>query len=650
MKKYNTFLIFILVLTSLSVFPQNQMNFQMDLIPQSVSGPLFANDSGAFTPHITNVTIGEVGDDDVRCIAIGDADNDGDNDIVVGTAACGGLFLYENIGNSQAVQFQRTQLANFSWDTYFVYPSYVNDVVIADIEGTGNNSILVGTWYYNSGDKGDVVRFDKNNSVWQRTEVLNGVDPIPGGVYSICVGEVGSAAEQMIVVGQGGRPNLNNCNVTVYQKELGAWSVEDIVINIEGQAEVCIGDYNLSYDGNEIVYCSTDGSPNSTLGHVVYDNGSYYPTVMERIGEGPGHSPPYTGFSCVRMGDLEGDGSEELMVAVWDTVPDTSSIDLYNATGSIAIVEGLHFYYRMEFDFDDFDDDGRDEVIYAYTSTATWPDTYISYYDWNGTAYESIFLGNTTKTQASVVSVGDVDTDGEMELLYGTESDAWLGLWDYANISFTDGYLVEPAVALVNEPFNLTYSLRLYGWDTEGLNISIDLPAELNASGQSSIVEIGDQFEPGIISVEWQITPLTHGTFDITITMSSSNAGNNTVLLAVQIKKPLNIVLLVGLIIGIVVIAATLMTLYLIKKGKFPIKRRKGSIVKEKQGKAQKQTQQVVIKQPAVVPKPTPKAAAEVSKIQKILDGLDERLALGEISEATYLQIKKKWEAKLKNQ
>lgn len=57
--------------------------------------------------------------------------------------------------------------------------------------------------------------------------------------------------------------------------------------------------------------------------------------------------------------------------------------------------------------------------------------------------------------------------------------------------------------------------------------------------------------------------------------------------------------------------------------------------------KAQQQSQQVIVQAPAAAP------AADVSKIQKILDGLDERLALGEISEETYNNLSKKWQDKL---
>ena len=56
--------------------------------------------------------------------------------------------------------------------------------------------------------------------------------------------------------------------------------------------------------------------------------------------------------------------------------------------------------------------------------------------------------------------------------------------------------------------------------------------------------------------------------------------------------------------------------------------------------KSQEQAQQVHIHMGAP-------ESSDPKKIRQILDGLDERLALGEISEDRYVKLKKKWEQKL---
>ena len=231
--------------------------------------------------YVSNETLGQAGDDEILSIDIGDADNDGDNDIVIGTSPNGLVILYENPGNNQPIQFNPTQIVNFSdSDHYNMRPTWVNDVIIDDLEGNGENSILVSVDYFSGGFKGDLVRFNRTAVGWQESEILNGIaNPIPGGVYSIAVGDIGNDSKHVVVVGQGFPDNLDYCNVTVYTKELAIWKAEQVVETNQSKVDVCIGDYTSDFDGNEIVYC-TDHE-NSILGYVGYELGSYHPRLID---------------------------------------------------------------------------------------------------------------------------------------------------------------------------------------------------------------------------------------------------------------------------------------------------------------------------------------------------------------------------------
>ncbi|MFX1482759.1 MAG: hypothetical protein ACFFCP_06165, partial [Promethearchaeota archaeon] len=69
---------------------------------------------GTGAPYLSNYTLPQDLAEEIMCVAVGDADNDGDQDIVAGTSDPGLVVLLENIGGSTAVQYNSTVLANFT--------------------------------------------------------------------------------------------------------------------------------------------------------------------------------------------------------------------------------------------------------------------------------------------------------------------------------------------------------------------------------------------------------------------------------------------------------------------------------------------------------------------------------------------------------
>ena len=225
--KKNTLLFILFLLSTLLIVNTQLLGFESVITDSNLLEEPFPFNPYTYDnsePNLTRVTFGQVDDSEILCIDIGDADNDGDNDIVLGTHPYGLVVLYENVDTEYSNEFVYRVIANFS-DIQQVFPVYVNDVVIGDLEGTGNNSILIGNLYWKGGYNGDVVRFDKTITGWEQTEILNGLTtPILGGVYSIAVGEIGSDDTRVVVVGEGGVDNLGNSNVTVYKKESSVWT------------------------------------------------------------------------------------------------------------------------------------------------------------------------------------------------------------------------------------------------------------------------------------------------------------------------------------------------------------------------------------------------------------------------------------------
>jgi hypothetical protein len=495
--------------------------------------PVSALQQGTGAPYLSNYTLPQDLAREIMCVAVGDADNDGDQDIVAGTSDPGLVVLLENIGGSTAVQYNSTVIANFTM-SYGLGTTMVPAVAISDLEGTGENSIVVGTTFYDFDYRGGVLRFEKTDSGWQQTEnISTGIGSVPGGVYSLSVGKVGDDNKLMVVVGQGFGSASVNRNLTAYTHGDGGWQLTNLLMTNQNRFSVCIGDYDSESIGNEILFCTYTGgssNANSTLGYMNRQSGVYHYTQIANFTYLPSDSPPYTKFMCVRIGDLEGDGDAELVVALDNSTMNSDSIRIYNGIGSVSIATANE-WVGDEIATGDFDNDGRDEVLYGFTNTTLYPTVWLKYYDWNGSAGNTYLVGRTIEPFVSSITVGDVDTDGEQELLYGTESSSEKGkivIWDYAPMAFSGLFDVDPMVSLIQGSFNLTCSVQIHGWNNKEIKIEVALPGSFQIIGQPTEVNIEDHMTPGVFSAEWEITPLAYGIYDLDIETSSLDAGANT--------------------------------------------------------------------------------------------------------------------------
>ena len=472
-------------------------------------------------PFLTNHTFDLAFGDFIDCIAVGDADNDGDNDIVVGTAYLGTVVLFENTGDENNVEFTQKIIANFSSPSYYgVVPVYTPDIVIADLDGTGNNSILVGTAYFDTSWKGDLVSFNKTSGIWQEEEFLNGGSKIIGGVYGISVGAVGPSSENLVVVGQGFEAGLTNCNVTLYKKVLDNWIVENLIQTYQSRICVSIGEFTLDYDGNEILYCST--SSNCSLGYIVYDSVVVY---HEIFGGFPGWYNE--GFDWMDSGDLNGDGLVEAVVSVKRGLsPDTDAIEIYNGMPNISLYSGFTLI-ESDFEINDFDNDGKDEVLFINCTTTSYPEMHLMCCNWNGTHTDTYIVETTIDYTVPSIAVGDVDTDGKLETLYGTTTNSYLRLLDWITADFTDEYYIPPMVSLVEGVFNITCTVQTHAWGIQGLSVSLDLPTAINKTAPSTTIYLGNKPGPSTTTVHWVVDPLAYGIYGIDAETTTLNFGMN---------------------------------------------------------------------------------------------------------------------------
>jgi hypothetical protein len=322
---------------------------------------------------------------------IGDCDNDGLNEMIVG-GRDNKLRIFEWNEDKQTYLETHTLFPPF-------YPYQHNDAggfTIGDLTSDGKNEIAA-TW----GVSVHKLILGKYRTIGYNPWIFN-----QGGGSGDCyIGDYDNDGENELIVGGGPMDDWSDCpEITIFR-----WNG----ISLEKEAE-----WNNPYHGYTHIYMpgladiDEDGKNEIVLGssHRVFvldwdsDNKIFEETIIKETGE------DYYPFACV-LKDSDMDGKNEIHVGYWSPM---ISIFEWNGTGyetkyekewpgEGTLIEGL--------DVGDVDEDSINEVC-AGTDL-------IHILQWNGDTYiEEAVL--PTFGHLAVVSVGDCDNDGKNELHAGS--------------------------------------------------------------------------------------------------------------------------------------------------------------------------------------------------------------------------------------
>ncbi|MGY5877055.1 MAG: FG-GAP-like repeat-containing protein, partial [Candidatus Thorarchaeota archaeon] len=497
--------------------------------------------------YVTNETLIDHPTESIISTAVGDPDNDGDNDVVVGTSPQGLVLLYEN--NSGTFELRSEPLANMSAETeeYYISPMRVMTILIGDVDNTGTNEVIFGTSYFDGSYLGGLYLVQKTPTAWQEVQQIDA--PIAGGIYSIDIGTVDEDPENELVVGVGAVESLATGSVVIYSGSMGiGWSAETVAVRNSSRVCVAIGEFidtpfthpisggTIDYIYDEILFCTYDD--NSTLGWVGWDWFGYdwegeqvaprdigydnY-TLVDFTNYG---SDPWEKYMGLEFGDTTGDGKLELVVAIDRSAPDGDSIGIHGVQPIIVDVTLI----CDEFVFDDFDNDGRDEVVYHYAYSAELPDSHLEMYQVNSSGIDDFLaIENPSDPYLSSMAMGDVNTDGEIELVYGTELDGLLRLWCYPQGALwpsefqewtIDVTLLEPWI-YQGEQIPIEVAIHNSG-SYEIANLSLSLIHDYQLNNQvASLVEISDIGVESDDINEFEFWPISTGNYTLVVNMNS---------------------------------------------------------------------------------------------------------------------------------
>jgi len=245
-------------------------------------------------------------------IEIGDANNDGKNEIVAG-----GM----NSGNYPIRIFKNTSLSNVTanWqetNITYLFGNRSYSVAIGNADNVAGNEIVAGIYQYGSSPN-RTIRMYKNitAATWSETNI----SLINVTVYAVRIGNVDGSGNS-VVAGYGAGISGGGSTM-VYKNVSGGWNVTDLSSLCTDEVDVSIGDANN--DGGSEIVLSASGSCDGL--YVINKTGGSW-AILATL---------YSGISTFnRIGDPNNNGRNEIINLNWEAHGGGALVLYENKTGT----------------------------------------------------------------------------------------------------------------------------------------------------------------------------------------------------------------------------------------------------------------------------------------------------------------------------
>jgi hypothetical protein len=359
---------------------------------------------------------------DLKGFDVSDVDTDGENEIILCTSS--NLYVYSGNGVLE------WELADVGGSDVVVGQMDADDAL--EIAVTDGNVIDTATksvqWKWESGfgaileaedidgdDMDELIAAERWYFVWAYDvdrELAKWSIQIFSDIGAIHVTDVDDDSVMELLVGEGQWGAILAFNTVTQEQE---WSIDNPE---HGVTDVATGD--IDNDGDiEVVWGA--GASSTGEDHLYVANWQTQQIEWQNIHlDGP--------FIGPEMGDLDGDGRNEMVVVSWESDSGYGSGRILVFNGftlkllaiSDEIVGGSAWTGTHDLDLYDVDNDGRMEIVVAADRLY---DGIIEIYDYEGFGQFNLNWTNSTRPFGASfysVKVGDVDSDGFLEVVGGS--------------------------------------------------------------------------------------------------------------------------------------------------------------------------------------------------------------------------------------
>jgi len=349
-------------------------------------------------------------------LMMSDLDNDGDLDIVIAAGSTGRFGVYENDGAGN--------FTDRSFTAGIIYMSVASGLAAADYDNDGDIDIFISGWYTNS-------RLYRNNGDFTFTDVAASAGIVDPGTPNMGAswGDVNQDGHLDLYVSvRSGHNAFIGSNAMYINNGDGTFTDQAVAMDVDAEEDPTLlsAFFDFDRDGDDDLYLGTDKGSGGVWKNRLYRNdGGVFSEVTSDAS-----ADAYIDCMGIAVGDLDFDGYYDLYMT---NIQHGNKLLMYNPiTGAYndqTVAAGVGSYeigwgtFFADFDNDTYLDtyvcnhiyptpgaDGANR-LYRGADVADWP-----------LIDEGPVAGVATTERSYCAAEGDIDGDGDIDMLVGTNN------------------------------------------------------------------------------------------------------------------------------------------------------------------------------------------------------------------------------------